>query len=324
MLDDPSARDPVTGDEPRAGVTNRLHGGPAPNLRTMSDAVPSSIRTTGTPDGAPPLGGQVALVTGAGRGLGREMARHLAAAGAAVALVARSRAALDETAALVTGLGAAALPLAADVTDAAALDAAVDAAERTLGPLDLLVNNAGHGGDPGPLWEADPDAWWHTFDVNVRGAFLGTRAALARMVPRRRGRVVNVSSRAGNVAIPFASAYATSKAALTRLTEIAAAEARPHGVHVLAIEPGTVRTAMTARLVESDAGQRWLPWYRATFDEGRDAPPEDAARLVVRIARGDADALAGRLVSRADDLDALVARAAEIERDDRMVLRLRP
>jgi NAD(P)-dependent dehydrogenase (short-subunit alcohol dehydrogenase family) len=269
------------------------------------------------------LSGQVAVVTGGGRGLGREMARQLAAAGAAVAVVARSRGEIDETAALVEAEGGRALPLLADVTDAASLDAAMDAAERALGPLDLLVNNAGYGPDPGPVWEVEPADWWRAFEVNLFGVFLGTRAALCRMVPRRHGRVVNVSSRVGNLATPYTTAYSTSKAAVTRFTEIAAAEARPHGVSVFAIEPGTVRTAMTERLIGSDAGRRWIPWYRAIFDEGRDAAPEEGARLVVRLASGAADALSGRFISRADDLDALVADAAAIAREERLVLRLR-
>jgi NAD(P)-dependent dehydrogenase (short-subunit alcohol dehydrogenase family) len=270
-----------------------------------------------------PLAGQTALVTGAGRGLGRAMATHLARAGARVALVARSGADLDAVAAALRADGATALPLPADVTDAAAVERAVDAAESALGPLDLIVNNAGDGAVPGPIWEADPERWWRTFEVNLLGAFLGTRAALRRMVPRGRGRVVNVSSRAGNVAVPFASAYSTSKGALTRFTEIAAAEARPHGVAVFALEPGTVRTAMTEALLTSDAGRTWLPWYRDTFDAGRDASPDEAAALVVRLARGDADALSGRFISRADDLYALVAEATALVRDERLVLRLR-
>ena len=269
------------------------------------------------------LRGQVALVTGGGRGLGREMASHLAAAGAAVAVVARSAAEIEETVAQIKDTGGRAVSLVADVTDAAAVDRAFDAAERAIGPLDLVVNNAGHGGDPGPVWELDPAAWWRTQEVNVLGTFLGTRAALARMVPRRRGRVVNVSSRAGNVGIQYASAYATSKTAVTRLTEIAAADARPHGVSVFAIEPGTVLTTMTRQLLASDAGRRWLPWYRDIFDTGRDATPEEGARLVVRLASGAADALSGRFISRADDLDALVRDADSIARDERLVLRLR-
>jgi NAD(P)-dependent dehydrogenase (short-subunit alcohol dehydrogenase family) len=250
------------------------------------------------------------------------MATHLARAGARVALVARSRPELETVAAALTADGATALAIPADVTDADAVDHAVEAAESALGPLDLLVNNAGDGAVPGPVWEADPARWWQVFEVNLLGAFLGTRAALRRMVPRGRGRIVNVSSRAGNVAVPFASAYSTSKGALTRFTEVAAAEARPHGVQLFALEPGTVRTAMTETLLESEAGRTWLPWYRQTFDAGQDASPDEAAALVVRLARGDADALTGRFISRADDLDALIADAEAVARGEKLVLRL--
>ena len=288
-------------------------------------SVPSSRpspEATAPPSSAASLAGRVALVTGAGRGLGQVMAGHLAAAGMHVALVARSRAELELAADGLRATDSETLPLVADVTDPDAVERAVAETESRLGPLDLLVNNAGAGAVPGPIWEADPARWWHAFEVNLLGVFLCTRAVLQRMVPRGAGRIVNVSSRAGNLAVPYASAYSTSKAALTRLTEIVAAEAGTHGVRVFALEPGTVRTAMTEELLQGEAGRAWLPWYRTTFDEGRDAPPEDAARLVVRLARGDADALSGRFISRADDLDALVAQADELVRGERLVLRL--
>ena len=271
---------------------------------------------------ARPLAGQVALVTGAGRGLGAVMARRLGEAGADVALVARSAGDLERVAAAVEETSARSVVLPADVADAEGLDRAFARAEEALGPLTLVVNGAGDGAVPGPVWEADPGRWWRTFEVNLQGVFHGLRSALRRMVPRGHGRVVNVSSRAGNVAIAHSSAYATSKSAVTRLTEIAALEARPFGVHVFALEPGTVRTPMTESLIASEAGRRWLPWYRAIFDEGRDVPPDEGAALLVRLARGDADALAGRFVSRADDLDALVADAARIAGEERLVLRL--
>jgi NAD(P)-dependent dehydrogenase (short-subunit alcohol dehydrogenase family) len=233
------------------------------------------------------LDGQVALVTGAGRGLGRAMAEHLARAGAAVALAARSDAELATVAEAIRARGGRALVVPVDVTDADAVEWAVATVEQALGPITLLVNNAGHGGVPGPVWAVDAAQWWQTFEVNLRGAFLCTRAVLARLVARGGpdgggdgrvvGRVVNVSSRAGNAAIAHASAYATSKAALTRLTEIVAAEAAAHGVRAFAIEPGQVRTAMTEALMTGEAGRTWLPWYRETFDAGRDAPPDDAA-----------------------------------------------
>lgn len=287
---------------------------------------PTAVQQTTLPAARifPGLASRVTLVTGAGRGLGRAMALRLAADGAHVAVVARTASELAETVRLVVEAGGRARAFVADVTDADAVARLVDDVERDVGPIDVLVNNAGHGGTPGPVWTLDPDEWWTTQTVNLRGPFLCMRAVLARMVARHSGRVVNVSSRAGNVAIPHASAYATSKTALTRLTEIAAAEARPYGVYVFAIEPGTVRTAMTERLIESDAGRTWLPWYRETFDTGRDARPEEGAVLVARLAAGEADALTGRFISRADDLDALIADAAAIERDARLVLRLVP
>ena len=170
----------------------------------------------------------------------------------------------------------------------------------------------------------DADEWWRTLEVNLRGPFRLTQAVVARMVARGGGRVVYVSSRAGNVAIAHASAYATSKAALTRFTEVVALEGAAHGVRAFAVEPGQVRTAMTEALIEGEAGRTWLPWYRDAFDAGRDAAPEEVAALVVRLARGDADALSGRFLSRADDLDALVADAAAVAAGERRVLRLRP
>jgi NAD(P)-dependent dehydrogenase (short-subunit alcohol dehydrogenase family) len=249
------------------------------------------------------------------------MAARLAGAGARVALVARSQNELEHVAEPLRAAGHETLVFPADVTDPDAVERMMAEAETRLGALDVVVNNAGVGAVPGPVWEADPARWWRTFEVNLYGVFLGTRSALRRMVPRRRGRIVNVSSRVGNGCVPYTSAYATSKCAVTRFTEIAAAEARPHGVAVFALEPGTVRTAMTERLIASEAGRAWLPGYVETFDAGHDVQPEEAAALVERLARGDADALSGRFVSRADDLDALVAAAGE---EERRVLRLTP
>ncbi len=271
-----------------------------------------------------PLTDTVAVVTGAGRGIGRAIALRLAADGARVALVARSADQLAETHGLVTAAGGSATTHVADVTDGAAVEQVVADVERRVAPIDLLVNNAGLGGLPGPLWVVDPDKWWRMQEVNVRGCFLCMAAVLRRMTARGRGRVVNVSSRVSTIAIAHTSAYTTSKTALTRLSEIAAAEARPHGVLVFAIEPGSVRTAMTEPLIDTPEARAWLPHYRTVFDEGRDASPDDGAALVARIARGDADALTGRFLSRLDDLDALVADAARIEAEDRLTLRLVP
>lgn len=122
--------------------------------------------------------------------------------------------------------------------------------------------------------------------------------------------------------MPYYSGYIVSKTALLRFTECLALEATEHGVSVFVVSPGTVRTAMTEYSLNSDAGQRWLPWFRRIFDERIDVPAERPARLVLELASGKADALSGRLISVYDDLDLLCARAREIEQQDLYCLRL--
>jgi NAD(P)-dependent dehydrogenase (short-subunit alcohol dehydrogenase family) len=195
--------------------------------------------------------------------------------------------------------------------------------ERALGPIDLLVNNAGLAGPIGPTWEVAPDEWWRCLEVNLRGPMLGCRAVLPGMIARGRGRIVNVASGAGTWAIPHLGAYVTSKTALIRLTEVLAAEVGELGVRLFAIEPGTVRTAMAESALESEAGKRWMPWFREVFVQGRDVPPDRAATLVRLVASGRADALSGRFFTIADDVLALAERVRREGPDDLQTLRLR-
>jgi NAD(P)-dependent dehydrogenase (short-subunit alcohol dehydrogenase family) len=212
----------------------------------MSSAIPSS-----TPD----LRGQIALITGGSRGLGRAFAYALAQSGAQVVVVARSVAPLDETVAHIRMAGGTAAAMAADMTDWAAVSQVVATVEHQIGPIDVLINSAGIVSPLGPFWQVDPDEWWRSLEINVRSVFLGTRAVLPAMIARRRGRVLNLASAAGTVAIPYGSAYVTGKTAVIRLTETVAAETKAHGVQLFAIHPGNVRTAMTEYLMESPAGQ---------------------------------------------------------------------
>jgi len=243
----------------------------------------------------------VAFVTGASRGVGQELARALAEAGHDVALGARSD--LSETSALVEAEGRRALPLALDVTDAPGIEEAVARAQRELGPLDLVVNNAGTDRAIAPLWEADPEEWWADVDVHLRGTFLVCRAALPAMLSRGLGRIVNVSSNAGMRPSPYNSAYGAAKAAILNLTESLAASLEGTGLYAFAISPGYVRTAMTERLLDVQAEKGWFPHL-----EGRDTlDPALAGRLVVALASGKADRLSGRYFHALDDLDELLA-----------------
>ena len=269
------------------------------------------------------LRGQVAIVTGAGRGLGRATALALARARARVGVVARSEEQLAETVRGVTEAGGEALAVVADVSDAAAVERMAREVERTLGPVDLLVNNAGTVGPLGPMWEADPGDWWRAIEVNLRAPYLCSRAVLPGMIERRYGRIINVSTGAATVAVAYMGAYVIAKTALTRFTENLAAELINSGVSVFAIDPGTVRTAMTEQVLESEAGKKWLPWFRKLFDRGLDVPAEKAAQLVVQLASGRADALSGRFIDVADDLAKLLERLDEVKRDNLYTLRVR-
>jgi NAD(P)-dependent dehydrogenase (short-subunit alcohol dehydrogenase family) len=268
------------------------------------------------------LCGQTALVTGGGRGIGRTIAQTLAAAGAKVAVMARSADELAETVRLIESKGGTARAYTADVTRGDQVNAAVRKAEDSLGPIDVLINNAGDVKPFGPLWETDAEEWWRSFEVNLRGPLLCTRAVLPGMIARRRGRIVNVSSRAATVSAPFYSSYVASKTALVRFTECIALEAKPHGVTMFAISPGTVRTAMASYSLESAEGKKWLPWFSQLFEQKVNVPPERAANLVLDLASGKADALTGRMLSIFDDLELLLKNGAEIERQNLYSLKM--
>jgi NAD(P)-dependent dehydrogenase (short-subunit alcohol dehydrogenase family) len=268
------------------------------------------------------LDGQVALVTGGGRGIGRAIGEALAAAGARVALAARSGDELAELVGAVEAGGGVARGWALDVTDLGAVTGVVGEVEVALGPVTLLVNNAGTAQEPGPLWEVDPDGWWRDLEVHVRGAFNCCRAVLPGMVARRRGRVVNIGSLVGARDEPYVSAYACAKAAYFRLTGTLAAETAGHGVTVLCVSPGLVRTRMVEESLLGESGRRWRPQIAAIPPEEY-TPAGRVADLLVRVAAGDADPLSGRFLHAEDDLDELLADAERVIAEDLLTLRLR-
>jgi NAD(P)-dependent dehydrogenase (short-subunit alcohol dehydrogenase family) len=265
------------------------------------------------------LDGTVAVVTGAGRGIGRAVAERLAGSGAAVGLVARSEVQLEETGASIGEKGGQAIILTADVTEPASVEQMVARVQRMLGPVDLLVNNAGKCDAIGPLWEVDLEAWWGDIRTNLLGTALCSRAVLPSMVARRSGRIVNVSSYAAVRPSPCMTAYGSAKAAVLHLTNSLAAETEKYGVSIFAITPGTVRTALTEQLTDSAAGRKWL----APIPPERWLSPERVAELVVFLASGQADRMSGRFIHVLDDVADLARRADVIERDDLYVLRLR-
>ena len=274
------------------------------------------------------LDGMVALVSGGGRGLGRQLSARLAEAGAAVGLVARSPGELAAAVGEINRAGGVASAVAVDVTDIRAAAAAVSELRQRLGAADILINNAGLSGPVGPAWEVQPAEWWQAIEVNLGGAFVLSQLALAHMIPAGSGRIINITSYAGVYRWPLMSAYAASKAALVKLTETLAEETRPHGVSVFSVDPGLLPIGLGEVALRSRADQqtpegRVHRWIRDQFTAGRGADPEEATRLILALASGNMDRLSGRHLSVTDSLDTLLSRMDQIERDDLHTLRLR-
>jgi NAD(P)-dependent dehydrogenase (short-subunit alcohol dehydrogenase family) len=250
------------------------------------------------------LAGTVALVTGGGRGIGRGIALELTRAGARVAVSARTREQVEATAAEIDGLA-----IQADVSQREDVERMVATAEAELGPLDLLVANAGIALWEEAGWELEPEEWWHVLEVNVLGVYLCCRTVIPGMIDRGGGRIVNVASGAAYLPGSTSTAYAASKAAVHRFSETLAAQLRPHGIPVFSISPGLVRTDLIGGHFGDDAPR---------------TPPELAPRLVRALASGRLDALSGRyLHAEHDDIDDVAERADEIVAGDLNAIRLR-
>ncbi|PZM16458.1 SDR family NAD(P)-dependent oxidoreductase [Rhizobium tubonense] len=247
----------------------------------------------------------VAVVTGGGRGIGREIARQQARDGAKVAVLARTAVEIEETVSLIEGEGGRAIALTVDVTDYSSVESAFIRIAAELGPVDTLVNNHGSFRAFGPIWDCDPRDWWRDVEINLQGTFHTCRAASPAMIARGRGRIVNLVGGGTGNSFPHGSGYASSKAAIMRLTECLNDTTIGHGVLAFAVDPGLVRSAMTEMQLSSEAGKTYLPGIQQLFDDGVDIDPSRAALLIADIADGRFDVLAGRLLRGVDDRDAL-------------------
>jgi NAD(P)-dependent dehydrogenase (short-subunit alcohol dehydrogenase family) len=260
------------------------------------------------------LDGQVALVTGASQGFGEHIAAGLAAEGAAVALVARSKDKLDALAKKIGAAGGKAIPLRADVTNRGDVETAVAAAVKALGPVTLLVNNAGAPGPFGPIGVVDPDEWWKAQALHVKAPLMFMGAVIPQMRAMKRGRIINVASMGANLVRPAMSAYGVGKRAEVALTEHAALEGKDDGIFAFAIHPGLASTGMSEATLGDPEAQKWAPKMIETVKQ-RQAEIDSAAgfarctAMCVDLAAGDYDALTGRFLFPEDDFDKLKAEA---------------
>jgi NAD(P)-dependent dehydrogenase (short-subunit alcohol dehydrogenase family) len=260
------------------------------------------------------LQGEVALVTGAGRGFGEAIALALAAEGAAVTLFARSKDQLDALVGRIAEAGGRALAVAGDVTARADVERAVAETKAAFGPVTVLVNNAGIPGPFGPIGVVDPEEWWAAQAIHVKAPFMFMGAVMPDMRAMKRGRIINVASLGGTIVRFAMSAYGVGKCAEIRLTEHAALEGKEDGIFAFAIHPGLAHTGLADATLNSPEAQKWAPKMietvkhrRATVDSTISL--KRCAEMCVDLASGDYDVLTGRYLTPEDNLAALKAAA---------------
>jgi NAD(P)-dependent dehydrogenase (short-subunit alcohol dehydrogenase family) len=260
------------------------------------------------------LTGQVALITGGGRGFGKAIAMRFAAEGAAVAITARTQAELNKTAEEINAAGGRAFAISGDVTRPEDVERIVRATSEYFGPISLLINNAGIPGPFAPTWAADPSEWWFAQEVHLRAPFMFIRQILPSMMERRSGRIILVSAM-GSHRIDFAmSAYCVGKCAQNRLVQFVAAEAKEYGVSAFAIDPGFVITELAENTMRDPGAQHW----KADMIEhlkARKADPDSlldldrCAQRCLDLASGRFDELSGSYLELQDNLDEMLQKA---------------
>ncbi len=257
------------------------------------------------------LSGQVAVVTGSGRGFGRAIAEGLAAAGAAVVVTSRTEPEIDDTVTSIEAAGGMALGVVADVTRLPDVQRLRAAGEKEFGPVTLAVHNAGVPWPFGPTWLVDPGRWWSAQQVHVLGAMHCISAFVPAMVQGQGGRVIVISSAGGTRVTPYMSGYAVAKATQIRLVQFLAAEGRDAGVSAFAVHPGDELTGISDLTMSDPDAQRWVPWFVGDLTSRKEAGSDGTAgfracaTLCARLGSGRYDRLSGQYLTPGDDLDGL-------------------
>jgi NAD(P)-dependent dehydrogenase (short-subunit alcohol dehydrogenase family) len=233
------------------------------------------------------IAGRVALVTGASRGIGAATGQALAAAGARVALLARTVGHLEEVASAIQATGGEALALPCDMADPAAVRRALERVTAELGPVDIVINNAAVAWPLGPTAQVDEAHWIEALAINLTGPFVAIRTVLPGMLARRWGRIVNISTGAAiGSGLVSGNAYSVSKAGLEMLAVNLAAELENTGVLAHVVRPGVVETEMQTYVRTrpvAEVGEALVAQFKAMHDQGMLMDPARPARLVLRL-----------------------------------------
>jgi NAD(P)-dependent dehydrogenase (short-subunit alcohol dehydrogenase family) len=244
----------------------------------------------------------VTLVTGASQGLGKAIAEAFVREGAHVAICARDGKMINAVKAdleRIAASGQKILARACDVTSKSEVPEFFSALDRELGPIDVLVNNAGVYGPKGPSEEVDLEEWMHAIEINLLGTFLPTQQAITRMKPRKRGKIINLSGGGATNPLPRISAYAAAKAAVVRLTETLAEELRDFGIQVNAVAPGALNTRLLDEVLQAGPDVVGAEFYQKALNQ-RDsggAPLQNGANACVYLASAQSAGITGKLLS---------------------------
>jgi 3-oxoacyl-[acyl-carrier protein] reductase len=237
------------------------------------------------------LTGRVALVTGASQGLGRRFAQVLAGHGAAVGLAARQVEKLEDLREAIAAAGGRAACVALDVTDTAAIERALDQVENALGPVEILVNNAGVAVSKGVLEQTEAD-WDRVVGTNLKGAFFTAQAIAKRMVGRGGGAIVNIASVLALDVVGHLAPYAAAKGGLWQLTRSMALELARHGVRVNALAPGYIETEINRDFLATEAGER----MKKRIPQRRFGTPEDLDGALLLLASDASRYMTGSII----------------------------
>ena len=253
--------------------------------------------------------GQIALITGANRGIGRALATTIAKAGATAIITARDPDSLEGLEDTIASIGGKSDSFKLDVTNPVQVKNVIHSVIKKYGRIDLLINNAGIDTAPCLPWEQEVDEWWQVQEVNIRGAYLCSHAALGHMTKQGSGRIIDIGSLLSATPSPESSAYAVSKVALLRLSSCFAVAAKDFGVSIFTVSPGLVATDMTSQPKFSD------------IPEEQWTPVEKVEAVVLALASGKADKLTGKFIHAGlHDLNDLIERADQIIEDNMLNL----
>lgn len=242
------------------------------------------------------LKANVAIITGASRGLGRASAMEMAKEGASLVILSRTLPEIEVTSRTIEKVGGNVLSLKVDISRSTDVEEAVDKAQSHFGKIDILMNNAAVIGPVRPLFEVDEGDWNICMDINLKGTFLFSKAVIPYMIRQKKGKIINVTSGLGVMAMPLFGGYSIAKAGVIHLTKILAEELKAHNIQVNGLDPGVMDTRMQEELRNLGPevlGDKIYAEFSGFKEKGLLKPPERVAKLAVFLASEESNSITG-------------------------------